>query len=215
MGAILPPRAGAAGVDVVGDAAALNAGDTAIRDHILGSGVNVDVVEAAQLTVINPASYRFVWVSTTASATAAQAAALHDTTAPVVISKPFLLDDLGLTGPIAQVDYGSISATTVDIVDDVHALAAGRTGPVTMVDVARKMTWGVPGSGATTVATLNGASALFVYEPGDVLADATIAPSCRVVFPAGKLGPANHTTDAWAIFDAVLAYVSDAGCDAP
>jgi hypothetical protein len=174
--------------------------------------MNVDAVEATQLALINPASYRFVWVSTTASATAAQAVALHDTTTPVIVSKPFLLDDLGLTGPVAQVDYGSISATTIEVVDDVHALAAGLTRTVMMVDVPRRMTWGVPGGDATTIATLNGASALFAYDSGELLADGTLAASCRVVFPAGKLGPADHTAEAWAIVDAVIAYVEDPEC---
>jgi hypothetical protein len=125
-----------------------------------------------------------------------------------------LFDDLGLTS-FASGSFGETSSQTqiaMLAANSGHPLAAGRSGTVT-VSSATSFSWGKPGAGALTIATLSGDSsraAIFGYESGASLVDGAPAPARRVGFFFGNTAPSRATGDAWALFDAAARWASAA-----
>ena len=76
-----------------------------------------------------------------------------DVAVPVWVAKPWLLDDMDMTGTAGGTDYGTVLSATVTIVDDGHPLAAGLSGEVTVNSGGRTMSFGVPGGDAAIVST--------------------------------------------------------------
>ena len=47
---------------------------------------------------------------------------------PVWMAKPSLFDDMLMTGPVADVDYGAVTSASIVIADAAYPLAAGLSG---------------------------------------------------------------------------------------
>ena len=94
-------------------------------------------------------------------------------TQPVWMAKPYLFDDMLMTGPVADVDYGSVSSASVAITDAAHPLAAGLSGTVTVTTANDTKSFGVPGPAADVMATAKGRATTFVYQAGDPLVGGT------------------------------------------
>lgn len=110
--------------------------------------------------------------------------------APLVVLEPALFDDLGMTGTTWQRDFGDLeSQRQIQIREPSHPLAAGLTGPVSvMSEDASKFVWGSPGPLAIKIATLSASTtafAIFAYEKGASMVQGT-APNRRVGWFAGR-----------------------------
>jgi len=128
---------------------------------------------------------------------------------PVMVWKPTLYDDLGLTGSLNGEDYGtSANQTAIDIISSNHPASAGMTGTVTTYSAPKKLVWGIPGAEAIAIATVPDnpeLATIFAYEAGATLAGGTAAPDRRVGF---FLDNTNTMTDnALALFEATVDWV--------
>lgn len=195
---------------VVGDASNPAVQDAAVRDRLEGLGHTVSVVDDSAVGAGDASGSAFVLVASSVS-TSAVDAALFDIDEPLWIAKPWLFDDVGLTGPTANVDYGTTKATDVTIVDGSHPMAAGLSGSVTMVSSARSITWGLPGSAADLIGSVGNNATAFVYPEGSTLVTGVAAPGCRIAFPLFQTAVLAYTAEAWSMVDATVDYAAN-GC---
>jgi hypothetical protein len=196
-----PPPSGKDALFVVGSMT-LGAGDAAVRDRLVAGGYSVVSVDDGAVTAGDATGRDVVLVSSTSDSQLVKAT-LRDVAAPVVIWKPALYDDMGLTPAGA---YGVTKTTTVAIVNAAHPLAAGRTGSVTLLTAAENMPWGQVEPSASVVATVSGNPAIFAYSAGATLPGGGNAAGCRVGFPAYHTSPSRFTVDGGALFDVAVAW---------
>jgi hypothetical protein len=195
---------------VVGNAASLASVDVAIRDRLVADGYAVTIVDDNVAAATDAIGASLVYVSSSINSTVL-GAALETVAVPVWVAKPYSLDDMGMTGSNAGVDYGTTKSNMVTIVDDAHPLAAGFSGDVVVASAARTLSWGLPAGGAAIVATSNGFATSFVYQGGDLLADGSTAAGCRLHVSAFQTAVLSWNADAWTIFDAAVSYAAN-GC---
>jgi hypothetical protein len=205
--------AGGVVVMVVGNPAALSTGDSAVKSRLEGLGLSVTVLDDNGITASASEGASFVVVSSTANSNV-----VGDTFAgvvqPVLVAKPWSLDDMGMTGLVGGTDFGTTSANSVLIVDEAHPLAAGYTGSVQVTGSNKTMSWGLPAGDADIIATASGRATTFVYQPGDTLADGSTAAGCRVTYSLFQSAPSSFTADGWTMFDTTALYLAN-NCDAP
>jgi hypothetical protein len=195
---------------IVGNPGSLTGGDTAVVDRLETNGYVVNLVDDNDATATIGDTSDLIIVSSTVDSNTI-GATFKTVAAPVWVSKPWLLDDQAMTGPVAGTDYGTTSTDQVVIAAPSHPLAAGYTGTITMTSGPNTTQFGVPGPAATTVATSNGNPTIFVYEPGAGLADGTVTPGCRIALSIFQTQPTIFTADGWALFDATATYATT-GC---
>lgn len=129
---------------------------------------------------------------------------------PAVVLEPAVFDDLGMTGPDWQDDFGDRrSQRYISIVDSTHVLAAGLTGTVNVInDDASKFVWGVPAAGAIKVANLAqepNRYTIFAYERGTQMVKGR-APARRVGWFAGRDTPLQLNPAGVALFEQAIAW---------
>ena len=196
---------------VVGDPAALSPDDEAIVDRLESTGHTVEVADDNGVTADDAEGVGFVLVSASVSSGATNTA-FRNISVPVWVAKPFFFDDMGLTGPAADVDYGSKTVSAIDIVDPGHPLAAGRSGAVVLRSGTYRVSFGRVPASATVIATAAGDPTVFAFDAGDALFDGTPAPGCRISFPLFTNAVRWYNNDAWAMFDAATDYALS-GCE--
>lgn len=131
------------------------------------------------------------------------------------LAKPLLtwendfLDDLAMTGKRHDADFGETGKERyLWIVNAPHPIAAGL--PAGTTDVYRKqapMSWGRPGLGAATIATVYGQpekAALFAYERGATMDYESLAPARRVMCFLDNDTFPNLSAAGIALFDAAV-----------
>ncbi|WP_414441018.1 hypothetical protein [Burkholderia sp. 22PA0106] len=131
------------------------------------------------------------------------------------LAKPLLtwendfLDDLAMTGKRHDADFGETGKERyLWIVNAPHPIAAGL--PAGTTDVYRKqapMSWGKPGLGAATIATVYGQpdkAALFAYERGATMDYESLAPARRVMCFLDNDTFPNLSAAGIALFDAAV-----------
>lgn len=197
-------------VMVVADPGALVATENAVRQRLLGLGYAVTIVDDDGVTAAAATGAALVLLSHTVGLQKV-AATFRPVTTTVWTAKPWLFDDMALTGPAANVDYGSTATSTVVVTAPAHPMAAGRSGTVTLTTSRDNVSWGRPGAAATTVAVANGKATMFAYQPGAALVGGAAAAGCRIAFPLYLNGPTRFTAAAWAMFDATAAWGAS-GC---
>jgi len=193
---------------VVADPAALQAGETEIKDRLETQGATVTLADDNTVTVADADSSDAVLVSQGVSSSAVNTK-LNNTTTGVVVWKPSLYDDLGLTASAG----GTLAAQTqLDIVDPTHPIADGLTGTVTVYDPAKKVTHGTPAATAAVVADTAGAgteAVIFTYNEGDTLANSTTAAGRRVGFYFDTNAPTVASNDGWVLFDNTVTWTAN------
>ena len=194
-------------VMVVANPSSLIAGEVAVRNRLTNDGFSVSVIDDNLVTAADANGTAFVFVSSTADANTLRAR-LRDVPQPVWMAKPYLLDDMLMTGPAADVDYGNVVSASVAITNAAHPLAAGLSGTVTVTTANHTKSFGVPGPAADVVATANGRATTFVYQAGDPLVGGTTAAGCRLTSSAFQNGPASFTAAGWTLFDAAADYAA-------
>ena len=184
--------------------------DAAVRDQLLGAGYTVDLVDDNGVTSAAAAGASLVIIASSVN-TGAVGSSFRDVAVPVWVAKPWLLDDMGLTGTSNNTDFGTVKASTLTIVDAASPMAGGYSGDVAVASSNKSISFGVPGAAADVVATVAGTPAIFAYQSGDVLADGSTAAACRLHFPMFQTAVLSYTTVGWNLFDAAAAYAAG-GC---
>jgi hypothetical protein len=135
--------------------------------------------------------------------------AYRDIKTPLMTWEMDLLDDLAMTGKRAGTDYGTVEKSRyVWLVNAPHPMAAGL--PAGVVDIYQKqatMSWGKPGLGATTIATIYGEPekvAIFGYERGATMDYESLAPARRVMFFLDNETFTNLSPAGGQLFDAAV-----------
>ena len=194
---------------VVGSSTALTMGDMRVRAAL----------EARSLMVTlgnddGPASQAdgMDLVVVASSSVSMSVAAKYRTTAlPILNMEQAIMDDMGMTGPTEDTDYGEAAGTQVAIVNAAHPLAAGLTGTVTVASNGGTMTWGAPAASAVRVATMTGANAaritIFYYDAGTMMVGLA-APARRVGFFTSDSIAQRLLADGGRLLDAAIAFTT-------
>ena len=193
---------------VVGDPAGLSVGDVVVRDRLVGLGFVVDVVDDAVVSVGDAVGVSFVFVSSSIHSYTL-GSTLKAAGVPVWVAKPWLLDDMGMAGLVGGVDFGSVSSSSVTVVDVGHPLAGGLSGVVEVTGSSQAMSFGVPGGDGVVVTSAAGVASTFVYEGGGLLADGSVAAGCRVHSSVFRSAPEVFTVEGWVLFDAAVNYAAN------
>lgn len=124
-----------------------------------------------------------------------------------------ILDDLAMTGKRHDVDFGEAEKERyLWIVNAPQPMAAGLPAGVANVYVKQAgMSWGKPGLGATTIATIYGQpekAAIFGYEKGATMDYEAIAPARRVMMFLGNDTFANLSPVGLRLFDAAVEWAA-------
>jgi hypothetical protein len=131
-------------------------------------------------------------------------------TIPVIVWENDIFDDMRMTGKRLRVDYGTYikGATELHLFNAPHPLSAGLSAGVHQIlQSPAPINWGLPGLGATIVATLPDQPdkvAIFAYEKGATMEYDYTAPGRRVGFFANRNYFENLTPDGRALFDAAF-----------
>ncbi len=183
-------------------------GDAAVKSRLESLGYAVILRGQAELDAADAAGKALVVISSTLQS-AAVGATFRDVAVPVLLWEAFILDDMKMTGPVAQVDYGSIvNQQEVAITTTGHPLAAGLAGPRQVTAAGKRLIWGRPAASAEVVGTAVAdaeRAAIFAYEAGDVMAGMT-APARRVGFFLYDDSATVLTADGWTLFDAAVCW---------
>lgn len=128
---------------------------------------------------------------------------------PLLTWENDLLDDLAMTGKRHDSDFGEAAKERyLWLVNAPHPMAAGLPAGVANVYVRQAgMSWGRPGLGATTIATLYGQpgkAAIFGYEKGATMDYESLAPARRVMFFLGNETFTNLSPAGLQLFDAAI-----------
>ena len=146
-------------------------GDVVLRDRLKSMGFEVSIATDDAVVDRDADGMRIVVISETSLSSLIQDN-FRTTTTPVLALEPAVWDDLAMTGSAWESVAGDIGdeegQTQIRITDDLHPLAGGLTGLVSVVSSGSKFVWGTPTASAYRVATLANSSAhmvaIFGYE---------------------------------------------------
>jgi hypothetical protein len=129
---------------------------------------------------------------------------------PVIVAENDIFDDMHMTGKRLRVDYGTFArgATTLQLFNAPHALSAGLgAGLHQILRTPAPINWGLPGLGATIIATLPDQPekvAIFSYEKGATMEYDYIAPARRLGLFVNRGYFDNFTPEGLSLFDAAF-----------
>lgn len=128
---------------------------------------------------------------------------------PLLTWENDFLDDLAMTGKRSGTDYGEAGKERyLWLVNAPHPLSGGLPAGAANVYVSQApMSWGKPGLGASTIATLYGQpekAAIFGYEKGATMDYEALAPARRVMFFLDNESFANLSDAGRQLFDAAV-----------
>ena len=134
-----------------------------------------------------------------------------DVKVPIVSFENDVLDDMNMSAKRRGVDFGDVEDQHyVKLVNVPHPLAAGLpAGSVELFKQGVGMGWGIPGAGATTIATLHGApdkASIFAYEKGATMDHEVLAPARRVYLPIDYNAWGDLTGNGTKLVNAALAW---------
>ena len=208
--ATFKPSTGKSALLVVGSAATPG-NDNLVKNRLEAMGYVARLVDDDVATSADADGMSLVVISSSVNATTV-GTKFRLVAVPVLSYKPYSYDDMLMTGPTAETDYGNIvGVRTVSIVASAHPLAAGGARTVTLTSVNATLPWGLPPSTADVVGTTLGKASLFTFSPGDQLYDGRPAPACRVAFPSSLAAFGNFTQEGWSLFDQTVDWIA-AGC---
>lgn len=181
--------------------------DQKVRERLVGRGFTVALANQDA----DPAAakgFELVVISSTVAAKDL-APGWRQSPVPLLLWENDALDDLAMTGKRHDVDFGAAAKERyLWIVNAPHPMAAGLPAGTANVYVKQAgMSWGKPGLGATTIATLYGEpekAAIFGYEKGATMDYESLAPARRVMFFLDNDTFTNLSPAGLALFDAAI-----------
>ena len=126
---------------------------------------------------------------------------------PIIVSEPWLFNDMGMTGSGYYIDFGKARRQSSIIINESkHDLTAGLSREVSISHRKRTIGWGVPGRDALKIATLNDDPAkctVFAYDKGTQMPE-LVAPARRLGFFLYRNSASFLTSEGWALFNAAV-----------
>jgi hypothetical protein len=181
--------------------------DEKVQAHLASRGFAVALQDQSATPEVASGADLVVISSTVAAKDVS--AAWRQLPVPLLTWENDLLDDLAMTGKRHDTDFGEAARERyLWLVNAPHPMGAGLPAGVANVYAKQAgMSWGRPGLGATTIATLYGQpekAAIFGYEKGATMDYESLAPARRVMFFLGndtftQLSPAGRL-----LFDAAV-----------
>ena len=218
-GPLLPPVQPPGELLFVVGPSTLGAADSAAQARLTGLGFTVVVKTGVTVQAADAAGRSLVVVSSSVKSTDV-GTRLRDVAVPVMLWEPALFDDMLMTGPRENRDFGTRECQIkLDIVKPAHPIASDAglgAGQVPVVTEQDRFSWGKPVASADIVATLTDCADLpgiFAYESGDALVGGGVAPARRLgMFLNDRTGELLNPAG-WAIFDAAVHWAAGpAGC---
>ena len=201
---------------VVGDPAALTAGDTRLKSVLETRGFAVLVADDAGSS--SDAARMDLVAIGSSSASAMVAAKFKDVPIPVLDLESAIYDDMKMTGPGKKTDFDEEDDRRITIVAALqgHPLAAGQTGTVTVnrggTDPCCGINWGKPAASAAAIANYtaasNGKIAIFGYEKGAKMIDDFVAPARRVGFFAADTTMEHLSDEGLKLLNAAITWLA-------
>ncbi|MBN1466673.1 glycoside hydrolase family 9 protein, partial [candidate division KSB1 bacterium] len=184
----------------------LNIGDRAIRDVLVGNDYHVLLQQDDDSVAFAIADVDAILLSSTCSATRKIRAELVNINVPLLSWEYSLFDDFNWTGRRNNIDYGKVTGSHIDIVNDSHPLAAGLAGRIEVTAAEHELLWAMPGANATTVAFLENDArpVLFCYETGSTMLNEMTAKSRQIGLYYSDESPAAFTENSRKILLAAL-----------
>jgi len=181
--------------------------DEKVRDHLVDRGYAVSIEDQAAGPLLATGADLVVISSTVAAKDVNPG--WRQLPVPLLTWENDFLDDLAMTGKRHDTDFGEVEKERhLWIVNAPHPMAGGVPAGVANVYVKQAgMSWGKPGLGATTIATVYGQpekAAIFAYEKGATMDYETLAPARRVMFFLGNETFTNLSPVGRQLFDAAV-----------
>jgi hypothetical protein len=201
---------------VVGDPAALTAGDMRLKTALAARGFTVVMGDDGGTTA--DANHMDLVVVGSSSASSMVGVKFKDIAIPVLDMEASIFDDMKMTGPAAKADYDEEDDRRITMVPAraSHPLAAGLTGNITVnsggTDPCCGINWGKPAATATTIASYtslsNGKIAIFAYEKAARMVDDFPAPARRVGFFAADTTMEHLSDDGLKLLNAAIVWAA-------
>jgi|GEM_PF-1569465 len=183
----------------------LNAGDAWAKSRLEQLGLNVTVKSASAASTLDANGKGLIVISSTINS-GDVGTKFTNVAVPVVTWESYILDQLKMTGPVAQTDFGQNSSYgSLTITDASHPLAAGLSGTVKVLTTNSWIRWGwTTQSSAAKVAKVAGQEAwygIFGFDKGQAMQGGFGAPERRVSLFMDDDTPAMLTTAGKQLFD--------------
>ncbi|MCS7062446.1 MAG: PQQ-dependent sugar dehydrogenase [Methylacidiphilales bacterium] len=171
---------------IVADSFTLNPAEEFVRQQLLSKNYVVNVVTDDLVTTADAQGKSLIYISSTVLS-ANVGNKFTNVTVPIICGESFLFDDLLMTGPTPNVNYGTLFNQTVGITsnnaNDVLLTDVPKSSTVALTLAPSTFTWGNPIGNFVTSAwsTHNVAQAiLFRFEKGATMASSFVAPARRL-----------------------------------
>ncbi|CAB1055660.1 hypothetical protein D1BOALGB6SA_393 [Olavius sp. associated proteobacterium Delta 1] len=189
----------------------LNDGDRTIKHRLQHLGFTVTVKNDDHVRTSDADGKDLVLLSETVYSIKVKETFTH-VPVPIICWESWLFDDLAMTGPAQDIDYGNQHhQNKISIINADHPLAASLSGTVAVSSHRFNLGWGIPGDGAITVASLQHDAAkypIFAYEKGMQM-PGLVAPARRIGLFLFRTAPYHLTGEGWALFDAAVDWAID------
>ncbi len=189
----------------------LSEGDAAVKLRLEALGYTVTLKDGASAAGADAAGKEVVYIAQSVDSNNVTTK-FRDVTVPVIVTEPALFKDMGMTGPVSEVDWANtMNQTNLVIEDPTHPLAAGMKGEVTVTTSPRHFAWGRPNANAERVARLRNEEShfgVFGFERGATMLTLD-APARRVGLFLFETTPPALNNNGWALFDAAVNWVTN------
>ena len=183
------------------------ASDVAIQNYLQRKGYQVELLDQS----VSPNSLTntdLVIISSTVASKNLQSG-WRQLPLPLMTWENDYLDDLAMTGKRIDTDFGEVEKERyLWLVNAPHALSAQLpAGTLNVYKAQAPMSWGKPGLGATTIATIYGQPekvAIWGYEKGATMDYESLAPAKRLMFFLNNETFTNLSEDGLKLFDAAI-----------
>lgn len=183
------------------------ASDVAIQQYLQRKGYQVELLDQS----VSPNSLTntdLVIISSTVASKNLQSG-WRQLPLPLMTWENDYLDDLAMTGKRIDTDFGEVEKERyLWLVNAPHALSAQLpAGTLNVYQAQAPMSWGKPGLGATTIATIYGQPekvAIWGYEKGATMDYESLAPAKRLMFFLNNETFTNLSEDGLKLFDAAI-----------
>jgi hypothetical protein len=190
----------------------LKEGDMLVQKRLIDNGHQVTLIADHQVQPSDAEGHHVILISSTSLSTQV-GDRLRNVQVPIVCWEPYLYDDLGMTGPVVDTDFGWLSEqTTIHVNGTSSPISVGVFGFQTMYTAPSVMTFAIPVGAPHTIATIDGdprKPSVFSFRQGAKMVPGFFAPARRVGFFMGDNGPVLLTELGWKMFDAAVLWAAD------
>jgi hypothetical protein len=186
--------------------------DMLVQKRLIENGHQVTLIADHQVQPSDAEGHDVILISSTSLSTQV-GDRLRNVQVPIVCWEPYLYDDLGMTGPVVDTDFGWLpEQTTIHVNGTSSPISVGVFGFQTMYTAPSVMTFAIPVGAPHTIATIDGdprKPSVFSFRQGAKMVPGFFAPARRVGFFMGDNGPTLLTELGWKMFDAAVLWAAD------